>query len=74
MSEDDAYADEDETIYANNEIVKLANVNELLKTRSLDDLLKQDALDVEKADENVTWYHGKISRESAESILEEGEH
>ncbi|XP_041355788.1 tyrosine-protein kinase HTK16-like [Gigantopelta aegis] len=71
MNEDDVYVDEDETIYANNEIVKLANVNELLKTRSLDELLRQDALDVEKADENVTWYHGKISRESAESILEE---
>ncbi|XP_041356716.1 tyrosine-protein kinase HTK16-like [Gigantopelta aegis] len=71
MHEYKVYVDEDETIYANNEIVQLANVNELLKTRSLDELLRQDALDVEKAEENVTWYHGNISRQSAESILKE---
>ncbi|XP_041357078.1 tyrosine-protein kinase HTK16-like [Gigantopelta aegis] len=71
MNEDDVYAGEDETIYTDDEIAKIAKVNELIKPHNLRKLLKQDALDVEKAEENLTWYHGEISRESAESILKE---
>lgn len=71
MNERDAI--HDGTVYANSDILKTANVSKLLLSgKTLEQLLSEDRREVAKADENNVWYHKKISRESAESILQEG--
>ncbi|XP_046370203.2 tyrosine-protein kinase HTK16-like [Haliotis rufescens] len=71
MNERDAI--HDGTVYANSDILKTANVSKLLLSgKPLEQLLSEDHREVAKADENNVWYHKKISRESAESILQEG--
>jgi hypothetical protein len=68
--EGDPYEDEN-SIYANDEILTQANVSELLRSHSLEELLIQDADRVKKADEAVSWFHGKISRGTSECLLRE---
>ncbi|KAJ8310251.1 hypothetical protein KUTeg_012116 [Tegillarca granosa] len=74
MSDSELYGDNDEfdSIYANEDIEHLINVGELLKTKSLDELLKNDQWRTQEIDSKINWYHGKISRESSESLLKEG--
>jgi len=74
MTESTQYyeGEECDLLYANNAILNLANVSASLKHENLDELLRKDEIEVKKQDEAVAWYHGKISRESAESLLREG--
>lgn len=77
MSDSSLYGENDEdydSIYANEDIEHLINVGELLKTKSLDELLKNDQSKTQEIDTKVNWYHGKISRESSESLLKEGDY
>ncbi|XP_069104471.1 tyrosine-protein kinase HTK16-like [Argopecten irradians] len=64
------YRDSEE-IYANDAILEIANVSQCLKTESLTSLLEYDKKKIENEDD-CRWYHGKISREAAESLLKEG--
>ncbi|XP_033761103.1 tyrosine-protein kinase HTK16-like [Pecten maximus] len=70
----DEYRNSDEeydSIYANNAILEIANVSRCLQTESLTSLLEYDRKKTEGED-GCRWYHGKISREAAESLLNEG--
>ena len=61
-------SDEDDYLYANDEL----KVSRALRTTTLDQLLADDKAETERAEELLRWYHGKISREAAESLLKEG--
>ena len=64
--------DEDETVYANDEIRDLINVSELLKTNSLEDLLKENRKEIKEKEIQNEWFHGRIARDAAEEILKKG--
>lgn len=64
--------EEADTIYANDDITKVANISKLLQTRNIDQILEQDKTEIERLDENVQWYHKKIPRDTAEQLLKEG--
>lgn len=64
---------EDESVYANEEISK-ETISQLILTTSLDRLLADDKAETQKQDEILCWYHGKISREAAENLLQEGKY
>lgn len=57
-------------MYANDETPQRSIV-QLLQTTNLDHLLADDSVEVQKEDEMLCWYHGKISREAAEKLLQE---
>lgn len=59
----------EDTVYANE---NLMTVSQLLETANLDTLLTNDKSKIQSKDEMLCWYHGKISREAAERLLEEG--
>ncbi|XP_060081204.1 tyrosine-protein kinase HTK16-like [Ylistrum balloti] len=63
--------EEYDSVYANNAILDIANVSLCLQTETLTSLLEYDEKKTEKED-GCRWYHGKISREAAESLLKEG--
>ena len=73
---DDYESDEFDSVYANDEIQDLLgfNVKDQLERsgKSLNELLKTDKQECEKKDCDISWYHHKIPRESAESLLKEG--
>ncbi|PVD18899.1 hypothetical protein C0Q70_21457 [Pomacea canaliculata] len=58
----------EDTVYANE---NLMTVSQLLETANLDTLLTNDKSKIQSKDEMLCWYHGKISREAAERLLEE---
>ncbi|KAK3095299.1 hypothetical protein FSP39_012959 [Pinctada imbricata] len=74
----DGYEDDEQfdSVYANDEITDLIglNVRDQLKQSglSLIELLKRDKESCEGKDSDIAWYHHKIPRESAESLLKEG--
>ncbi|OWF40712.1 tyrosine-protein kinase HTK16-like [Mizuhopecten yessoensis] len=63
--------DEYDSVYANDAILDIANVSICLQKETLTSLLERDKKKTEK-DDRCRWYHGKISREAAESLLKEG--
>lgn len=64
--------EENDTIYANEDITKVANISKLLQNLHIDKLLEHDKKEIERLDENVKWYHKKIPRDTAEQLLKEG--
>lgn len=64
--------EENDTIYANEDITKVANISKLLQNFHIDKLLENDKKEIERLDENVKWYHKKIPRDTAEQLLKEG--
>ena len=64
--------EEADSIYANDDITKVANISKLLQTRNIDQILAQDKTEIDRLDENVKWYHKKIPRDTAEQLLIEG--
>ncbi|XP_061194673.1 tyrosine-protein kinase HTK16-like [Saccostrea echinata] len=70
---DDAYDEERyDSVYANDPVSEFLNVTENLKQTNLDQLLEEDKRVNANKDDPISWYHGKIPREAAESILKEG--
>lgn len=61
----------DDYVYANDELPQ-KRTSQLLQGTTLDHLLEDDNAETQKADEMLCWYHGKISREAAEKLLQEG--
>lgn len=58
-----AMDDQDETV---------PRLSEQLSRLSLKELLQQDREKEEIAEAQVSWYHGKISRDTTETILRQG--
>ncbi|XP_022341793.2 tyrosine-protein kinase HTK16-like [Crassostrea virginica] len=70
---DDTYDDEQcDSVYANDPVSEFLNVTENLRQQTLDQLLEEDKRAGALKDDPISWYHGKIPREAAESILKEG--
>ncbi|CAG2220521.1 SHARK [Mytilus edulis] len=67
-----SHEEENDTIYANEDITKVANISKLLQNFHIDKLLENDKKEIERLDENVKWYHKKIPRDTAEQLLKEG--
>lgn len=71
---DDTYDDEQcDSVYANDPVSEFLNVTENLRQQTLDQLLEEDKRAGALKDDPISWYHGKIPREAAESILKEGD-
>lgn len=70
---DDSFDEERyDSVYANDPVSEFLNVTESLRIQSLDQLLEEDKRTNAQKDDPIAWYHGKIPREAAESILKEG--
>ncbi|XP_023930446.1 tyrosine-protein kinase HTK16-like [Lingula anatina] len=64
-----ARADQD---YANEEFVSAKSLAEQLRKYSLEDLLTEDSKAETKENGDVAWFHGKMTRDTAEYILKKG--
>ena len=64
--------DREDSLYANEVLNDITNVSTMLQKEPLDVVLRRDKEHVHKSDMKLSWYHGKISREAAESLLQEG--
>lgn len=49
-----------------------SKVNDLLGGHSVEHYLQQESTKHRQADEPISWYHGKITREVSEQIIQEG--
>jgi len=72
MSENDIDDEEHDSIYENEETQDLINVRELLKSKSLKELLKEDREKIKVKEKKKQWYHGKITRDVAEDVINKG--
>lgn len=64
--------EENDFIYANDDITKVANISKLLQSQKLDQILEHDKTEIDRLDHSVKWYHKKIPRDTAEQLLKEG--
>ncbi|XP_048745066.2 tyrosine-protein kinase HTK16-like [Ostrea edulis] len=70
---DESYDDERyDSVYANDPVSEFLNVTENFRHQNIDQLLEEDKKINAVKDDRISWYHGKIPREAAESILREG--
>ena len=61
-----------DSIYENDDSSERFNIAELLKEKSLDQLLTEDREHIKEAEQEFQWYHGKITRDTAEDALRRG--